>query len=276
MRPDDVDAAERLTAVAFGPNGARERTPEQRKRWTARLHHLLDVDPGGSWICDESGAVVGVAAAARRDLLWVLSTYSVDPAYQGRGAGKALLEAAIGYGAGCLRGFICSTRDPRAVRRYRFAGFTLHPTMQLTGVVDRSSLPIVDGVRTGTDGDLEFVDSVDRQVRGATHRPDLAHLQDSGELIICDLLTGRGYAYVDQSRVALLAATTRAGAQRLLWEALARTEPGAEVLIRSLTSDQEWAVDVGLAAGLQVEQDAYLALRHMRPPAPYIPSVPFG
>jgi hypothetical protein len=62
----------------------------------------------------------------------------------------------------------------------------------------------------------------------------------------------------------------------LLWAALARTEPGAEVVIRSLTSDQEWAVDVGLAAGLQVEQDAYLALRHMRPPAPYVPSILFG
>lgn len=279
MRPDDVDAVERLTAVAFGPDsplGVHERTPEQRKRWTARLHHLLHVDPGGCWVCDDGGTVVGVAAAVRRDLLWVLSTYAVEPEFQGRGAGKALLEVAIAYGAGCLRGLICSTRDPRAVRRYRLAGFTLHPTMQLTGVVDRASLPIIDGVRAGTDGDLEFVDSVDRQVRGATHRPDHAYLQDYGQLLVCDMLTGRGYAYLDPSRVALLAATSRAVAQRLLWAALARTEPGTNVLIRSLTSDQEWAVDVGLAAGLQVEHDAYLALRHMRPPAPYIPSVSFG
>jgi GNAT superfamily N-acetyltransferase len=276
MRIDDVGAAERLTAVAFGAVGSHERSPGQRDRWSARLQHLLDVDPGGSWVCDDDGAVVGVAAAVRRDLLWVLSTYAVDPSFQGRGAGKALLEAAIAYGAGCLRGFICSTPDPRAVRRYRLAGFTLHPTMQLTGVVDRSSLPIVDGVRTGTDGDLEFVDSVDRQVRGATHRPDLGQLRDNGQLVVCDMLTGRGYALVENSRVALLAATSRAVAQRLLWAALARTEPGAEVLVRSLTSDQEWAVDVGLAAGLRVEPDAYLALRHMRPPAPYIPSVPFG
>ena len=220
--------------------------------------------------------MVEIAAAARRDLLWVLSTYAVDPDYQDRGAGKALLAAAIGYGAGCLRGLICSTRDPRAVRRYRLAGFTLHPTMQLRGTVDRTSLPFVDGVRAGTDGDLEFVDSVDRQVRGATHRPDHVYLGDHGRLLICDLLTGRGYCYLDQSRVALLAATRRAVAQRLLWAALERTEPGAEVVIRSLTSDQEWAVDVGLAAGLQIEQDAYLALRHMHPPAPYIPSVAFG
>jgi GNAT superfamily N-acetyltransferase len=279
MRPDDVDAAERLTAAAFAPShphGTVERTPEQRKRWTARLHHLLTVDPGGSWVCDEDGDLVGVASAARRDLLWILSTYAVDPSYQGRGAGRALLAAAIGYGAGCLRGLVCSTRDPRAVRRYRLAGFTLHPTMQLSGVVDRAALPLVEGVRNGTDADLELVDSVDRQVRGATHQPDHAYLRDHARLLVCDLLTGRGYVYLDGARVSLLGATSRAVAQRLLWGALARTEPGSLARVRTLTSDQEWALDVGLAAGLQVEQDAYLALRHMRPPSPYIPSVQLG
>ncbi|HSI92600.1 MAG TPA: GNAT family N-acetyltransferase, partial [Jiangellaceae bacterium] len=174
MRVEDIDAAERLTARAFAASsrtGATERTPEQRRRWSSRLSHLLDADPAGCWVADD-GAVRGIAAAVRRDLLWVLSTYAVDPRYQGRGAGHALLEAAIGYGAGCLRGLICSTSDPRALRRYRRAGFTIHPTMQLTGTVDRASLPIIDGVREGTDADLELVDSVDRQVRGATHRPD--------------------------------------------------------------------------------------------------------
>jgi ribosomal protein S18 acetylase RimI-like enzyme len=278
MRADDIDAAEQLTARAFaapGPGAADGRTPAQRRRWTARLRHLHQRDPAGCWVADD-GTVRGMAASCRRDLLWVLSIYAVDPGYQGRGAGEALLDAAIGYGAGCLRGMICSTADPRAVRRYRLAGFTLHPTMKLTGTVDRSALPIVDGVREGSDADLELVDSVDRQIRGATHGPDHPVLRSYGPLLICDLLTGRGYAYLDGPRVGLLAATSRAVAQRLLWAALARTEPGTEVVVRSLTTEQEWAIDVGLAAGLQLEHDAYLALRHMRPVTPYIPSVPFG
>lgn len=278
MRVHDIDAAEQLTARAFarlGPAGVAERTPEQRQRWSDRLSHLLAVDTGGCWVADD-GRVRGVAAAVRRDLLWVLSTYAVDPAYQGHGAGRALLDAAIGYGVGCLRGLICSTTDPRALRRYRSAGFTLHPTMQLTGTVNRAALPIVNGVRDGTEADYEFVASVDRQVRGATHGPDGSLLRRYGPLLVCELLTGRGYAYVDGPRVALLAATSRAVAQRLLWVALARTDVGAEVLVRNLTADQEWAIDVGLAAGLQIGHDAYIALRHMRPPTPYVPSVPFG
>jgi GNAT superfamily N-acetyltransferase len=279
MRPDDVEPAEQLTGRAFAPSsgsGVTGRTPAQQRRWTDRLRHLMDADAGGCWVADDNRAVIGVAAAARRDLLWVLSIYAVDPGYQGRGVGATLLDAAIGYGRGCLRGLICSTPDSRAVRRYRLAGFTIHPTMRLAGMVDRAALPLVDGVRDGTDADLDLVDSVDRQLRSATHRPDHSVMRGYGPLLVCDLLTGSGYAYLDGSRVGLLAATSRQIAQRLLWVALARMEPGAEVTVRSLTSDQEWAIDVGLAAGLQVEPDAYLALRHMRPPAPYIPSVAFG
>ncbi|WP_069115256.1 GNAT family N-acetyltransferase [Jiangella alba] len=272
MRPDDVDAAERLTALAYGV----ERTEAARRRWSGRTGHLLTTDPGGCWVADGDGAVVGVAVALRRDLLWVLSEYAVHPDHQRRGIGAALLDAAVGYGAGCLRGLLTSRPDPQALRRYRRAGFTLHPTMRLSGVVDRSALPAVDGVRGGTAADLDLVESVDRRVRGATHRPDHAFVLASSRLLVCDLLTGSGYVFLADWGVERLAATNRAVAQRLLWAALAATTPGSPVDVRNLTSDQEWAVDVGFAAGLRLDHDAYLALRHLRPPAPYVPSTAFG
>ncbi|WP_203454094.1 GNAT family N-acetyltransferase [Jiangella aurantiaca] len=272
MRPEDVPAAERLTALAYGT----DRTDDWRRRWCDRIRHLLTTDPGGCWVADSDAAVVGVAVALRRDLLWVLSSYAVHLDHQHRGVGTALLDAAVGYGAGCLRGMLTSRPDHQALRRYRRAGFTLHPTMQLTGVVDRSALPAVDGVRVGTAADLDLVDSVDRRVRGATHRPDHAFVMAHSTLLVCDLLTGSGYAVVAECGVARLAATNRAVAQRLLWAGLARTTPGSPTNVRNLTSDQEWAIDVGLAAGLRLDLDAYLALRHMRPPAPYVPSTAFG
>jgi hypothetical protein len=42
--------------------------------------------------------------------------------------------------------------------------------------------------------------------------------------------------------------------------------------VRNLTAEQEWAVDVGLAAGLELTNAGYVCLRGMRPPNPYIPS----
>ena len=41
--------------------------------------------------------------------------------------------------------------------------------------------------------------------------------------------------------------------------------------VAGLTAEQEWAVDVGIAAGLDISNDGYVCLRGMRPP-PYIPS----
>jgi hypothetical protein len=48
--------------------------------------------------------------------------------------------------------------------------------------------------------------------------------------------------------------------------------PGEPVEVGHLSAEQEWAVDVAMAARLEVHQRGYLALRHMRPPAPYLPS----
>ena len=46
----------------------------------------------------------------------------------------------------------------------------------------------------------------------------------------------------------------------------------AVALLAYAAHAQEWAVDVGLAAGMEVHGRGYLALRHMRPPMPYLPS----
>lgn len=279
MRRHDIEAAEAVTAAAFAvATGSSEtrRSVEAAERWRDRAAHLLGTDPGGCWVADDSADMIGVALSMRRDLLWLLSSYAVRPGDQGRGVGAALLDASIGYGAGCLRGLICALPDHRAIRRYRLAGFTPHPTMRLTGVVQRSSLPVVDGVRIGTPADRDLADSVDRRIRGAAHGADHEEMLRTCTLLVCDLLTGSGYAYVDGSTVALLAATNRSIAQRLLWAALARSEVGSEVAVRYLTADQEWAIDVAVAAGLRIERDGFLVLRHMRPPAPYVPSVSFG
>jgi hypothetical protein len=212
----------------------------------------------------------------RRDLTWILATLAVRPALQGRGIGRQLLDASLSYGRGCLRGMLAASADPRAARRYRLAGFTLHPAIELTGRVRRDLLPVVDRVREGSLSDLEMMDSVDRRVRDAAHGVDHQLLCGIYRLVVVDRSTGSGYAYVRPGGGPyLLAATNRRTAGDLLGEALAASSPDEPCAVRHLTAPNEWAVDVGLAARMELRTNGYLALRQMKPPMPYLPSGQF-
>ena len=280
MGPADVPAAERLSAEAFHDVDTRmfrRSWPEPEPRpaargatWMARTMHLLETDPGGCWVAeDEASGLLGMATSFVRDQIWGLATYAVRPALQGRGIGRPLLDAALGHGRGRPRGMISSSSDPKAVRRYRLAGFSLHPQMFLTGTVDRSALPGGLTVRDGSAADVDLLDSIDRDVRGAGHGPDHEVLLAGYRLVVSETSDGSGYAYVDdKGTLGLLAATDRRTASGLLWEALATTTDKAEVF--HITAANEWAIDVGMAARLELHQEGYLALRGMAPPLPYL------
>jgi len=279
MRPEDAVAAERLSSEGFfeldtrlapraGPD-PEPRSPERGVQWVERTTHLLRTDPGGCWVAEVDGAMIGCATSSVRELMWTLATYVVRPGLQGQGIGKALLAAALHHGRGCLRGMLSASSDPKAIRRYRAAGFSLHPQMHLTGTVDRAAIPVVEKVRDGSAADFELMDSIDRRVRGAAHGPDHPLLRGMFRLVVSDTSTGSGYAYhAADGMPALLAATNRRTATRLLWECLAAS--GETVLVPHVTAANEWAIDVGLAARLDLAQDGYLALRNMRPPTPYL------
>ncbi|WP_441251714.1 GNAT family N-acetyltransferase [Kitasatospora sp. McL0602] len=261
-----------------GPGPALGPDPAAEVLRLARTRHLTRTDPGGCWIAEQDGRPVGAALSLRREGVWMLSLFAVLPGAQGSGVGRMLLERAAGHGRGCLRGLLCASPSPAAARRYRQAGFTLHPTMRLTGKVDRTRLldPGDIPVHPGGAAQTHLLDSIDRRLRGSAHGPDhafmLAHFE---ELLIADTLAGSGYCYRDGGGVKLLAATSKRIATRLLREALARVPDGTEAQVEYLTADQEWAVDVGLDLGLALGTEGYLAVRGMKPPAPYIPNGAF-
>jgi GNAT superfamily N-acetyltransferase len=283
MTPADVPSVERITDAAFFDLETRtHRTgwPEPAHRsearatdWCGRLTHLLGADPGGCWVAEDDSGLLGAAAGMRRDTTWLLATYAVLPALQGRGIGRPLLDAALAYGAGCLHGMLGASEDPAAVRRYRHAGFTLHPAMLLWGTVARGVLPVVERVREGSLGDVDLMNSVDRQTRGAAHGVDHEVLSRTYRLVVADRPTGSGYVYVAPGGGShLLAATNRRTATDLLWEALAASSPDSPVTVPRVTAANEWAVDVGMAARMELWTSGYLALRGMKPPSPYLPS----
>jgi GNAT superfamily N-acetyltransferase len=278
MRPEDVRGAEQLSDEGFflldersqrsGEPVPARRTAEHSAGWERRTQHFLETDPGGCWVVEDESGMLGFATSIRRELMWCLATYVVRPDVQGQGIGRPLLEAALTHSGGCLRGMLSASADPKAVRRYRAAGFDLHPQMYLAGQVDRSAIPVIDKVRDGFVADVELMDSLDRRARGAAHGPDHGLLLRSFRLMVSDTSTGSGYAYTSPGRVQLLAASNRRTAQRLLWAALA--EMDGKALVPHVTTANHWAIDVGLAARLDLHQSGYLALRGMKPPAPYV------
>jgi hypothetical protein len=164
---------------------------------------------------------------------------------------------------------LSASGDTRAVRIYRQAGFDLHPQMYLTGAVDRSAIPVIEKVREGSGGDVDLMDSLDRAARGAGHGVDHELMLRAWPLLVSDTSTGSGYAYLNErGQLSLLAASNRRTATRLLWAALA--EGAEQATVHHLTGANQWALDVGFAARLELHQEGYLALRGMKPPSPYV------
>ncbi|RKS73587.1 ribosomal protein S18 acetylase RimI-like enzyme [Actinomadura pelletieri DSM 43383] len=277
----DLPAAERAMAVTFleaDRLSRRWNDPEPQppdaaasRRWIDFVGHLLSADPGGCQVAEEAGDIVGFAFSQNRGRVWYLATYGVLPDRQGRGIGRRLMDAVLAHADG-RQGLFSATTHPAATRRYRLAGFTLHPQMRMVGRVDRSTLPAIDGLRDGRPDDLEWMDRLDTSLRGAGHGPDHLHMLDTLRLVVSDTRDRRGYVYLDphRDRPALLAAENVPTAETLLWEALAATR--GETLVNCVTTANHWAVDVGLAARLDLDQEGYLALRGMPEPAPYLAS----
>jgi GNAT superfamily N-acetyltransferase len=281
MRHEDVEAVEELSGLAFAAlpsSGTRDEHPrpaESAVRWCRRARHLLTYDPGGAWVAEHEGRVIGGALSLRREGLWGLSCLAVAPGMQGGGVGRLLLERAAEYAGGALRGMICASPDPRAVRLYRALDHRLYPTMRLQGSVDRSTLPVVRHVRDGSVADSEFADMVDWQVRGAPHGPDHAILVAELPMLVAETATGRGYAYLRDDSPILIAGTDLRTARELLWEALGRAGAGMHISVDDVTAEQDWAVEVAVRAGLGVANAGFLCLRGMRPPPGYIPSASY-
>lgn len=277
----DLESMAAITATSYHEVDARtfQRSwPDPQPRpaarngaWMNRTRHTLATDPEGCWVAEIDGEVVGGAISRVRELMWILASFAVKPEHQGQGIGHQLMAAAMHHGRGCLRGMFAASADPGAVRRYRLAGFTLHPQMFLTGVVDRSAIPVVERVREGSAGDIDLLNSIDRATRGAAHLSDHEVLLEQFRLVVCERNNGQGYAYVDEAgSPSLVAGTTRRTASDAMWEALASSGPGETVAVHHVTAANEWAIDVGMAARMSLHQSGYLCLRGMAPPSPYI------
>jgi GNAT superfamily N-acetyltransferase len=271
MRPDDVLPANLVArdALALG------RPPEPEaalRRAERRVAHLQRTDPGGAWVAESNGRLVGLALALVREGIWGLSLFAVAEPFRGRGIGRELLEACFGHGADARGHLILSTESPAAMRRYARLGLELRPCVAAAGIVDRGRLVPPDGVVDAGPAGIPVADAIGRAVRGAGHGLDLEVAIDDPSATLL-LAEDRAFAWVRDERIMLVAGLDESAATRVLNAALAATPPGASVSVDFLTAGQDWAVRACLDAGLALSPDGpFFTGGDLGPMRPYIPS----
>lgn len=276
MVDTDVPIAEEISNEAFFDIDARmaraidpppsRRPAEGSARWITRTRGLLDTDGEGCWVAESDDGITGIATSIVREQFWALVTFAVRPGLQGQGIGRRLLDAALCASGDCEVRMISASDDPLALRRYHVAGFAPHPQLLFRGEVDRSVLRSLAGVRDGTADDLEWIDDLDRRIRGGPHGTDHDTLAGMGQLIVTEDRTG--YAYTAADACALVAGTDATTATTMLWECLARSD--GEFVVSHVTTANRWAIDIALNARLSMKSDGFLCVRGTDAPTSYI------
>jgi predicted N-acetyltransferase YhbS len=285
LRDEDVAASEQMSSRAleeidlqFGL-AVEPRDEARIAGGQMRIRHLASTDPEGSVVAERGGEIVGIGLALRRGSLWFLSLMAVRGDVQGGGIGRRLMDATLEYGKHCALGMICASPDPRALRRYGRAGFTLHAGYEAEGIPDRAEMPAGLGVREGDWGrDADFVEALAARRRGEPYGPDLDFARRRGmRLLVLDgpSRDDRAICMLRGGNVAVLAGATEEAASRMLWAALAEIRGAAT--LSYLLGNQQWAIEIALAARLRLKPLDTLAIRGMAaPPTLYLPSGVFG
>jgi predicted N-acetyltransferase YhbS len=270
LREEDFAAVLAVNERAFDDLVGRELPRPALEAAYGRYRRLLETDPGGAWVAERDGALVGAALGIVREGLWGLSLLIVDPPAQSAGAGRELLRLAWEHGNGARGRVILSSTDPRALRAYSRLGLDAHPCLAARG---RPRAVPPPEVRAGDAADLPLTEAVDRAVRGAAHGGDITTMLDTGASLL--VLPERGYVVLSGGRVRMCAAYDEESARTVLRGALARiAAAGEEAEVEWLSGRQQWAIRVCVETGLSLDADEGCVFvgGDVGPFAPYLPS----
>jgi GNAT superfamily N-acetyltransferase len=287
MNDDDVAGAVEAFDMGFLAMRARYGLPvtasslQNERRRQNRTRHFLETDPGGSWVADDDGTIVGMSQSTVREDYWMLSQLGTIPGRQGRGLGRELLRLALSHGDPESPGTIQCSRDPKAMALYSAFGFTLHPVVAAWGHLRPGAVTRPDDVRRVEPGDvteaqLDLVTAIDRKVRRSARTGDIEMmLSEEGNRLL--LHEDRAYAVAKDERIVTLGATNEESAALVLRTMLAEAPDGETIEVNWLTSAQQWAIRVLTQAGIELQPYGPVMVRGMAgPPSPYIPSGGYG
>jgi len=254
---------------------------QNERRRQNRTRHFLGTDPGGSWVADDEGTIVGMSQATVREGYWLLSQLGTIPGRQGRGLGRELLRLALSHGDPESPGTIQCSRDPKAMALYSNFGFSLHPVVAAWGHLRPGAVtrpPDVTRFEADqvTESQLDVVTAIDRQVRGSARTIDIEMmLSEQGNRLL--LHGDQAYAVAKDERIVTLGARTEESAALVLRTMLAESPEGETIEVNWLTSAQQWAIRVLTQAGIELQPYGPVMVRGMSgPPSPYIPSGGYG
>jgi GNAT superfamily N-acetyltransferase len=254
---------------------------QNERRRQNRTRHFLGTDPGGSWVADDEGTIVGMSQATVREGYWLLSQLGTIPGRQGRGLGRELLRLALSHGDPESPGTIQCSRDPKAMALYSNFGFSLHPVVAAWGHLRPGAVarpPDVTRFETEqvTESQLDIVTAIDRRVRGSARTIDVEMmLSEEGNRLL--LHGDQAYAVAKDERIVTLGALTEESAALVLRTMLAESPEGETIEVNWLTSAQQWAIRVLTQAGIELQPYGPVMVRGMSgPPTPYIPSGGYG
>ena len=254
---------------------------QNERRRQNRTRHFLGTDPGGSWVADDEGTIVGMSQATVREGYWLLSQLGTIPGRQGRGLGRELLRLALSHGDPESPGTIQCSRDPKAMALYSNFGFSLHPVVAAWGHLRPGAVtrpPDVTRFEADqvTESQLDVVTAIDRRVRGSARTIDIEMmLSEQGNRLL--LHGDQAYAVAKDERIVTLGVRTEESAALVLRTMLAESPEGETIEVNWLTSAQQWAIRVLTQAGIELQPYGPVMVRGMSgPPTPYIPSGGYG
>jgi ribosomal protein S18 acetylase RimI-like enzyme len=174
-------------------------TPGDSRRY---IRHLLEFDPLGGLVAEEDGRVIGVAWIHPRGPVATIGPLAVDPAAQGRGIGRRLLEHAIeqaGRGVPQVR-LVQESFNAVSLGLYLRTGFrVVAPLLELEldarATVAAPHAPAGVAMRPATTGDATRLVARDARAFGAQRQQSIdLYLRRGRVLLAEDRGTLAGYA----------------------------------------------------------------------------------
>ncbi len=245
--PSDAASLAQLSLAAFG--ATEDRPVEVVER---RARRLIEVAAPCSRVAETpSGSLVGLAISRQLGPTLLLAWAVVEPALQGKGLLRRLLEPFPQTAAQGPR-LILSSTDPRAMRRYARLALPAHPTLGACGILRPDATEPISGAHQLSPREARpLIDELGERLRGAAYGADVDLMAAHADVAhVIDDARGQAAVIRNAGVIRTALATTEQAARDAFAAALHGVPPGATVHVNFIRAGQDWALQACVAAGL--------------------------